>query len=75
MAKSLHDLALEQLRAARQEMPVLDDAKMEVLYQLALCLEKLGRQEEALVEFKAIYAADIGYRDVAERVLRSRTLS
>lgn len=72
MAKSLHDLAEEQLRAARQEIAGFDDLKKEVVYQLGLCLEAMGRTDEALAEFKSIYAVDIGYRDVAERVTRSR---
>ena len=72
MAKSLHDLALEQLRAARQELPTFDETKKEVVYQLGLCLEAMGRSDEALAEFKAVYAVDIAFRDVADRVMRTR---
>lgn len=72
MAKALYDLALEQLRTARQEMTAFDDAKKEVVYELGLCLEAMGQGDEALAEFKSIYAVDIGFRDVAERVMRSR---
>lgn len=72
MAKGLHDLAAEQLRTAKQEMEGFEEPKKEVVYQLGLCLEALGHGDEALAEFKTIYAVDIGFRDVAERVLRTR---
>jgi tetratricopeptide (TPR) repeat protein len=73
MAKRLYDLAEEQLRLAKQELPVFDETKKEVVYQLGLCLEAMGRTEEALVEFKSIYSVDIAFRDVGERVMRARS--
>ena len=73
MAKALYDLAEEQLRTAKQELPTFDETKKEVVYELGLCLEAMGRGEEALAEFKAIYSVDIGFRDVGSRVLRGRT--
>ncbi len=72
LAKSLHDLAAEQLRAAKGEMAGFDELKKEVVYQLGLCLEAMGRGEEALAEFKSVYAVDIAFRDVGDRVMRSR---
>jgi len=72
MAKSLYDIAEEQLRAARQELHAFDDTKKEVVYQLGLCLEAVGRTDEAMAEFKSIYAVDISFRDVGQRVMRGR---
>ena len=73
MAKRLYDLAAEQLRIARQEISGFDEAKKEVVYQLALCLEAMGRPDEAMAEFKSIYSVDIAFRDVGERVMRHRS--
>jgi tetratricopeptide (TPR) repeat protein len=66
--KRLFDLAVSQLEAARAELAVMDDAKKEVVYELGLCFEAMGQAEQAIAEFKAIYAVDIGYRDVAARI-------
>ena len=37
-------------------------------YQLARTLEKMGKREEAIEQFKLIYEVDSAYRDVAARV-------
>jgi tetratricopeptide (TPR) repeat protein len=69
-AKGLHDLALQQFQTARGELPGFDDEKKDIVYSLAACLEAMGRNDEALVEYKAIYSVDIGFRDVAAKVDR-----
>jgi len=68
MAKSLYDLALEQLRQAVDGINVMDDFKKDVLYLLAECYQKLERPEDAIEQYKAIYSNDIGFRDVAEKI-------
>lgn len=68
MAKELFDLALEQLKRASESLKVMDNFKKEVLYLLAECFEHLGRNAEAIDEYKAIYADDIGYKDVARKI-------
>jgi len=68
MAKELFDLALEQLKRASESLSIMDDFKKEVLYLLAKCFEHLGRDADAINEYKAIYANDIGYKDVALKI-------
>jgi len=68
LAKQQNDMALEQLQKAAAELPVIDEQKKEVLYDLGRTLEKLGRPSEAMDCFKQIYQADIGYKDVADKV-------
>ena len=68
MAKDLFDLALEQLQRAAESLNVMDDFKKEVLYLLGECFERLERDLEAIEEYKAIYANDIGYKDVAQKI-------
>ena len=46
----------------------MDDLKKEITYELGLCYESLGRPDAAIVEFKAVYGEDIGFRDVAEKI-------
>lgn len=67
-AKRLYDLAVVQLGAARAELGPMDDLKKEITYELGLCYESLGRPDAAIVEFKAVYSEDIGFRDVAEKI-------
>lgn len=66
--KKLPDLAVAQFESAKAETGPLDDAKKEILYELAQCLEAMGLAEKAIAEYKAIYAVDIGYRDVAAKI-------
>ncbi|HWA10894.1 MAG TPA: tetratricopeptide repeat protein [Opitutaceae bacterium] len=68
-AKKLPDLAVAQFVLAKAEFgPQLDEPKKEVIYQLGECYEQLGRREQAVAEFKQIYAEDVVYRDVAARI-------
>ena len=67
-AKQQFDMAIEQLQRAASELPVMDDTKKSVIYELALLFELTGRKAEALENFKQIYQIDIGYRDVAAKV-------
>jgi len=66
--KELYDLAIEQYQGALQDMRKMNDAKKECLYDLGKCYEAQGNAEKAKESFKAIYAVDIGYRDVRQLI-------
>lgn len=68
MEKAQVDLAIEQLRTAKDELAILDDTKKDVIYRLGLAFERHNEQDKAVAEWKIIYAQDIGYRDVAARI-------
>lgn len=67
-ARKMYDLAVQQFQTAKSEIPVMDDLKKDIVYQLAECYEGMGRQEDAINEFKLIYSEDIGFRDVADKI-------
>ena len=67
-AKQQYDLAIEQLQRAASELPVMDDQKKDVIYELGQVLESAGRGAEAGDLYKQIYQIDIGYRDVSAKV-------
>ena len=64
----MHDLALGQLKEAASEMAIMDSTKKEIVYEMGLTFEALGKRDEMLDAFKKIYEVDYGYRDVAHRV-------
>lgn len=66
--RGMADLAIRTFQNALKEKPVFDDEKKDLLYDLGLAFAKAGKNEEAMEQFKLIYEADIGYRDVAARV-------
>jgi len=66
--KGFWDLAAEQLTAAKSEIPGVNEQKKDVLYELGECYEQQGDMDKAIGEFKALYGADISYRDVAEKI-------
>lgn len=68
IAKGIHDLAIDQLKTAKTEVPLMNDLKKEIIYELATAYEKQGDQKQAIEEYKQIYASDIAYRDVAEKI-------
>ncbi len=68
---NMTDLAATQYEEAIAELPIMDDTKKELLYNIGLLYEKLENAEKYLESLKQIYAVDYGYRDVAERVEKS----
>ncbi|MAS94971.1 MAG: hypothetical protein CMO55_17375 [Verrucomicrobiales bacterium] len=68
---NMTDLAANQFKEAIDEMQVMDETKKDLLYNLGLLNEKMGKEEEYMDALKEIYAVDYGYKDVAERVEKS----
>jgi hypothetical protein len=46
----------------------MDDRKKDATYELGCCLESMGNKDKAFEEFKAVYSADISFRDVADKI-------
>ena len=63
-----YDLAVEQLTTAKSEVQLMNDLKKEIIYALGDTYEKMGKAKEAVDEYKIIYMADSGYRDVAKKI-------
>lgn len=66
--RGMNDLAARTFQNALKEKPIFDDEKKELLYELGVVLEKMGKASEAIEQFKTIYENDIGFRDTAARV-------
>ena len=66
--KQFHDLAIQQFATVKNEIPVLDERKKAAIYELGQCHEAKGQHEEAIEEYKEIYAADISFRDVSAKI-------
>lgn len=66
--RKMYDLAARTLQNALKEKLVFDDEKKDLIYNLGVMLEQMGKREEAIEQFKQIYETDIGYRDVAAKV-------
>jgi len=67
-AKGMNDMAARRIQDALKEKPAFDDEKKELIYLLGSVLEKMGKKEEAIEQFKQIYEMDISYKDVAAKV-------
>lgn len=66
--RGMNDMAARNLQDAIKEKLVFDDEKKELVYVLGTVLEKMGKADEAIEQFKLIYEMDIGYKDVAAKV-------
>ena len=67
-SRGINDLAARTFQNAIKEKQILDEEKKELIYYLANVLEKMGKREEAIDQFKLIYETDIGYKDVSEKI-------
>lgn len=63
------DMGIMQLETARDAMPMMDDLKKKVVYQLGLCAEAAGDLEKAYQYYKDVFAVDVGFEDLSERML------
>jgi tetratricopeptide (TPR) repeat protein len=66
--RKMFDLAARALQNAIKEKPVFDDEKKDLVYNLGIVFESMGKKEDAIEQFKQIYEMDIGYRDVGKKV-------
>src|ERR1019366_9377852 len=66
--RGINDLAATTFQDAIKEKVVFDDEKKELVYLLGCVYEKMAKREEAIAQFKTIYAVDVGYKDVAEKI-------
>jgi tetratricopeptide (TPR) repeat protein len=69
--KNMNDLAKSAFADGVKDIPMMDNTKKELLYELAMVNLKMGLQEEYLECLKEIYNFDYGYKDVAKRVEES----
>jgi tetratricopeptide (TPR) repeat protein len=68
LGRNMNDLAVRVLQNALKEKVGFDDERKEIIYYLGVALEKMGKREEAIEQFKLIYEVDSSYRDVSARV-------
>lgn len=66
--RKIFDLAASTLEDAIKEKLVFDDEKKDLIYNLGVVLESMGKKNEAIEQFKIIYKVDTSYRDVEARV-------
>ena len=63
--KGQPDIAFEQLQKAASELTLMDETKKDVVYEMGVLAEQMGRKDEAIAFFKEIYSVDIKFRDIA----------
>lgn len=66
--RGMYDLAAETLSSAASELSQMDNIKKQIVYNLGIVYDKMGKTDEAIQCMKQIYSADAAYRDVEERV-------
>jgi tetratricopeptide (TPR) repeat protein len=69
LMKGQRDMAVMQLETARDQLPTMDELKKKVVYQLGLCAEEAGDLERAYQYYKDVYSTDVGFEDLADRML------
>jgi tetratricopeptide (TPR) repeat protein len=67
--RGINDLAASTLQEAIKEKVVFDDEKKELLYLLGSVLETMGKRDDAIAQYKQVYAVDAGYKDVEAKIM------
>jgi tetratricopeptide (TPR) repeat protein len=66
--RKMYDFAARTFQNAIKEKATFDTEKKELVYNLGLALEAMGKKEEAIEQFKQLYELDISFKDVAKKV-------
>jgi tetratricopeptide (TPR) repeat protein len=66
--KEQYQIALTILSRALNDKSYTDDMLVGVLYLLGYASEALGRWDEALRYYERVFAVDIQFRDIGERL-------
>jgi tetratricopeptide (TPR) repeat protein len=66
--RGINDLAATTFQDAIKEKVVFDDEKKELVYLLGCVYEKMAKREDAIAQFKQIYAVDVDYKDVGAKM-------
>ncbi|MFZ4397221.1 MAG: tetratricopeptide repeat protein [Kiritimatiellia bacterium] len=69
-AKGQDDIALMQFETALELLPIMDDNRKKVLFDLGEVYEATGNHEKAFVCYREVYGADIGYLDISQKMER-----
>lgn len=67
-ARREFEAAVAQFILAKADLPKMDERKKLVIYSLGESYDALGREAEAIAEYKAIYNDDIDFRDVTAKI-------
>ena len=73
--KGQNDIALMQLETALELLPIMDEHRKKVLFDLGELYEINGDDEKAFNCYREVYSADIGFQDISakmERVFKTR---
>jgi len=66
--KGQRDMAVMQLEAANEQLPIMDEMKKKVVFRLGVLAEESGDIEKAFGYYKDVYGADIGFEDIGVRM-------
>jgi tetratricopeptide (TPR) repeat protein len=66
--KKMFDLAIPRFKAALGACIIMDGIKKEILYDLGVTYEMMGKEVEAIEHFKQIYEVDISFKDVSHKI-------
>jgi tetratricopeptide (TPR) repeat protein len=69
-AKGQPDIALMQLETALELLPLMDDNRKKVLFDLGEIYEAAGNGEKAFACYREVYSADIAYQDISAKMER-----
>jgi tetratricopeptide (TPR) repeat protein len=68
--KGQRDMAVMQLETANEQLPMMDDLKKKIVFELGNMAEASGDIEKAFNFYKDVYGADIGFEDIGARMER-----
>lgn len=68
LSKDMTDLAIEEFQNAIEKVSDMNTTKKELIYSLGVAFDKVGKNKEALEEFKKIFKVDVAFKDVRQKI-------
>ncbi|MBN2144390.1 MAG: hypothetical protein JW774_07195 [Candidatus Aureabacteria bacterium] len=66
--KKMMDLAVEQYQDGIRKIEDMTDLKKEMIYNLGIVYETLGKPDNAMEQYKLIFKTDVGFKDISKRI-------
>jgi len=68
--KGQRDMAVMQLETANEQLPIMDELKKKIVFELGCIAEEAGDIEKAFGYYKDVYSVDISFADIGVRMER-----
>ena len=64
----MFDMAIDEFQNAISQIEDMSEIKKEIIYNLGVAYETIGKNDLALEQYKTIFKTDVGFKDISKRI-------